>query len=266
MKRTRLFSFEFLFQVAALLVSFLIVHALYRAVVLPRAEAVMQAEAAKAKRGEPLSTTPNWYVILKDPEQESCLVLMGWAFAIIAYKFADLSRTRRLLDRELLQAQDGMKILPEDAREHTRQLESLAAGERETLLPRALLTGLRRFGATRSLTDATSAMHDVCGQENERMESELSMVRYILWAIPSIGFIGTVRGIGSALQNAQAALNGDITGVTNNLGTAFNSTLIALFISIALMFVVHQLQLRQERTILEAKDYCDEQLGRHLHP
>ena len=266
MRKSRLFSFEFLFQIIALVVSMLVVHTFYRGVVQPNATAALDATAALVKKGEPVPTDLNWWVVLKDPEQESCLILMGWAFAILVYKFVDLARARKLLDQELVHVREGMRILPEDAREHARGLEALPAAPRDTVLPRALLTGLRRFGATRSLSDAAAAMHDTCEQENERMESELSMVRFILWAIPSIGFIGTVRGIGSALQNAQAALSGDITGVTNNLGTAFNSTLIALFISIALMFVVHQLQLRQERTVLEAKDYCDEHLARHLHP
>ena len=69
------------------------------------------------------------------------------------------------------------------------------------------------------------------------------MIRYISWAIPSIGFIGTVRGIGEALAQADKAVQGDIAGVTQSLGVAFNSTFIALLISIFLMFLVHQLQL-----------------------
>ena len=62
----------------------------------------------------------------------------------------------------------------------------------------------------------------------DQQESELSMLRYLVWAIPSIGFIGTVRGIGVALQRADEALTGDISGVTSALGVAFNSTLVAL--------------------------------------
>ena len=58
------------------------------------------------------------------------------------------------------------------------------------------------------------------------------MIRYISWAIPSIGFIGTVRGIGEALAQADKAVQGDIAGVTQSLGVAFNSTFIALLISI----------------------------------
>jgi biopolymer transport protein ExbB/TolQ len=90
------------------------------------------------------------------------------------------------------------------------------------------------------------------------------MVRYIAWAIPSIGFIGTVRGIGEALSQAHKAVQGDIAGVTASLGVAFNSTFIALVISIFLMFIVHQLQLAQERLVLDSHDYCDKNLVRHL--
>jgi biopolymer transport protein ExbB/TolQ len=90
------------------------------------------------------------------------------------------------------------------------------------------------------------------------------MIRYIAWAIPSIGFIGTVRGIGAALGLAHRAVDGDISGVTESLGVAFNSTFIALVISIVLMFLVHQLQLLQERLVFETETYVDQSLIRHM--
>jgi len=86
------------------------------------------------------------------------------------------------------------------------------------------------------------------------------MLRYLVWAIPSIGFIGTVRGIGVALQRADEALQGDISGVTSALGVAFNSTLVALFISIVLMLLIHLLQGGQEGLILRLQTFCREQL------
>ena len=90
------------------------------------------------------------------------------------------------------------------------------------------------------------------------------MIRYIAWAIPSIGFIGTVRGIGDALGQVYEAVEGDIAGVTASLGVAFNSTFIALLISILLMFLLHQLQLIQERLVLDTQHYCDQELLRNL--
>jgi biopolymer transport protein ExbB/TolQ len=100
--------------------------------------------------------------------------------------------------------------------------------------------------------------------EAERLEAELSMIRYILWAIPSIGFIGTVRGIGEALQQAHKAVEGDVSGVVAGLGVAFNSTLVALGLSILVMFMLHQIQLRQERAVLDAEQFLDENVVRQM--
>jgi biopolymer transport protein ExbB/TolQ len=107
-------------------------------------------------------------------------------------------------------------------------------------------------------------VESLCQAEGERLDSELSMIRYIVWAIPSIGFIGTVRGIGQALALAYQAMEGDITGVTQSLGIAFNSTFVALLLSLVLMLFVHQLQLLQERLVLETQDYCGTRLIRHM--
>jgi biopolymer transport protein ExbB/TolQ len=52
--------------------------------------------------------------------------------------------------------------------------------------------------------------------------------------------------------------------VTVSLGVAFNSTFVALVVSIVLMFVLHQLQLVQDRLVLDCQTYCDERMIRHL--
>jgi biopolymer transport protein ExbB/TolQ len=143
-------------------------------------------------------------------------------------------------------------------------MQSLPESEQHSLLPRALLAALHRFSATRNIQDVSGTAHAICDAESERLESELSMVRYIAWAIPSIGFLGTVRGIGDALGQAHQAVEGDIAGVTQSLGVAFNSTFIALLISIFLMFLLHQLQLNQERLVLDTETYLDRNLIRHL--
>ena len=73
-----------------------------------------------------------------------------------------------------------------------------------------------------------------------------------------------MRGIGDALGQAHRAVEGDITGVTQSLGVAFNSTFIALVISIILMFFIHQLQLMQDRLVLDTERYVDQWFVRRL--
>ena len=182
----------------------------------------------------------------------------------MGFKARNITGQRLMLDRSLLNISPGTSMLPEDARDHSRALQALPQEEKQSLLPRALLIGLQRFGSTRSIQDVATAIKEVCESEADRLDSELAMVRYIAWAIPSIGFIGTVRGIGAALGQAHQAVEGDISGVTASLGVAFNSTFIALVVSILIMFLMHQLQLLQERLVLDSQQYCDTNLMPHL--
>lgn len=257
-------SSGFMYQVVALFLAVIIVHAIYVGVVRPNADAILEQQLALQAAGENFVPSRSLYVILKDYEQESCFILMLWAMAIMGYKARQTLRENRLLDQQLIQVSEGMNILPEDAREYLRPIQALPEEQREFLLARLLLTALQRFGSTRNIQNVSSSIKETCETESDRLDSELSMIRYIAWAIPSIGFIGTVRGIGEALGQAHRAVEGDIAGVTASLGVAFNSTFVALVISIIIMFLLHQVQLLQERLVLDNQKYCDNNLMRYL--
>lgn len=255
---------EFVYQLFALIIAIIVVHAFYVSIVRPNATEVLEAQAIEAADNpDYIRERSNW-VLIKDLEQESCFILMIWALAIMAYKAFTITKERTLLDEELVPIAEGMRILPEDTREFARQVQALPDEQQGMLLPRALLNALRRFNTTRQISDVSSSTNTIFESEAERLESELSMIRYISWAIPSIGFIGTVRGIGEALAQADKAVQGDIAGVTQSLGVAFNSTFIALLISIFLMFLVYQLQLFQERLVYDGQNYVDDKLIRHM--
>ena len=255
---------EFVFQLATLLIAVIVVHAFYVAVVRPNADAIIEERQIQIEENPNYVPERSFFVVIRDFEQEVCFVLMLWALSILGYKAYAASLERALLQQDLVPIAEGMRILPEDTREYARQIQALPDGKKGMLLPRVLLSALQRFGATRNVQDGSSSAHTLVESEAERLESELSMIRYIAWAIPSIGFIGTVRGIGAALAQAHRAVEGDISGVTQNLGVAFNSTFIALLLSIVLMFLVHQLQLLQERLVFETESYTDDHLIRHL--
>ena len=255
---------EFVYQLFALIISIIIVHAFYVSVVRPNAAQIIEEQNQAAALDPDYVRERRTWVLIKDLEQESCFILMFWALAIMGYKTTNILNERKLLDVNLIPVAEGMRILPEDTREFARQVQALPDENKRMLLPRALLNALQRFSSTRNIQDVSTSTHTICESEADKLESELSMIRYISWAIPSIGFIGTVRGIGEALAQADQAVKGNIAGVTQSLGIAFNSTFIALLISIFLMFLVHQLQLLQERLVFDSEIYCDDKLIRHM--
>jgi biopolymer transport protein ExbB/TolQ len=82
--------------------------------------------------------------------------------------------------------------------------------------------------------------------DQEHAAGRFTLTRYILYLLPVIGFIGTVEGISRALMNISRVLPmvknldgfmSNLTGVTSALQIAFDSTLLALFLSAALMLV-----------------------------
>ncbi len=256
--------FEFLYRLFALLIAVIVVHLIYVTLIRPRAAADLEEQLLRTQQDATYVPERSIFVVLKDLEQEACFILMVWAVAIMGHKGYTTWREGATLKEDLISIPDGTKILPSDARGFARQIEALPESVSAGLLPRVLLAALYRFAATQSIADVSTKVQALCESEGERLESELSMIRYIAWAIPSIGFIGTVRGIGQALGLAHRAMEGDITGVTQSLGVAFNSTFVALLLTLILMFLVHQLQLLQERLVLDTQDYCDQHLIRQM--
>ena len=256
--------FEFIYQLFSLIIAIIIVHAVYVSVIRPNATAILEQQAVQINENPNYVPERSFYVVVRDFEQEACFILAFWAISLMGYKALQTTQERRILQLDLVPINQGTSILPEDTREFSRPVQALPEEQQSYLLPRALLTALHRFRSTRNIQDVSNAVRAICESESERLDAELSMIRYIAWAIPSIGFLGTVRGIGQALGQAHQAVQGDIAGVTQSLGVAFNSTFVALLISIIVMFLMHQLQLAQERLALDSEEYCDVKLVRNL--
>jgi biopolymer transport protein ExbB/TolQ len=260
----RQLSSEFIYQIGALLIAIIVVHGAYVGAIRPSADAQLREQMARQLAGEDFVPERSLAVVIRDLEQEACFILLLWALAIMAYKGRQNLLEQRQLEQALIDIPEGTSVLPGDAREYSRTLEALPRAQQELLLPRTLLAALQRFATTGSIQAVSDTIREQCDIEADRLDSEMSMVRYIAWAIPSIGFIGTVRGIGDALGQAYKAVEGDISGVTVSLGVAFNSTFVALVLSIIIMFCLHQLQQAQERLVLNCQRHADQRLLRHL--
>lgn len=255
---------EFTWTLGALIFTILSVHATYVAWVRPQGDAIVQTELQHMKKDKTYVPERSFLLVINAPEQELEIIHFMWAMLIIGYKAILVRRDRKLLDRDLIHVPEGIKVLPEDAKDYARQLESLPEPEKKLLVVRALQRTLDRFAATRSIRDSAETSKSVCDTEADRLDSGLAMIRYIAWAIPAIGFIGTVRHIGDALLQANSAVTGDITAVTSSLGIAFNATFVALALTIVLMFFLHQLQQSQEDFVHDTDQWIDHRLIRHM--
>lgn len=94
--------------------------------------------------------------------------------------------------------------------------------------------------ATESVSEALSVLSNQVRINKDNEESKQSLIRYMAWAIPSVGFIGTVIGIAASLGYADQVANPEgLKKVTDALYIAFDTTLIALVLNLFLMLFYH---------------------------
>lgn len=157
--------------------------------------------------------------------------------ASLALKALDVLRQQDELKKPLLELTPVGGQPAEQAGELLARLAALPFRQQHTYLVRRLREGLehvRRKGATDTLDEQLKYLSDM---DAERAHGSFALVRVIIWAVPILGFLGTVIGITLAIANlAPDALDESLPQVTAGLGIAFDTTALALSLSIVLMF------------------------------
>ncbi|MCH6257976.1 MotA/TolQ/ExbB proton channel family protein [Puniceicoccaceae bacterium K14] len=276
------FSFENFLTIFAFIFAYGLIEAIYRFIVNPRVELFY------AKDSSP-GATSTW-IILDGYEQQLTLVLFFLSLSILFYKFILVFRERNMLTVDVIGLGKGSLIHREEASVFALGMEENLPADmppplsfafpslKNSLVFRAFRKGLDRFNDTREREtnedkddlgdvreEISQTISNVCESELSKLESQLAMINYIAWAIPSVGFIGTVRGIGAALAKADmVGQEGGLGEVTGALGLAFNSTLVSLLVSMVLMFLIYVLKRMQEGLVMESEEYCQERLLSHI--
>jgi biopolymer transport protein ExbB/TolQ len=109
--------------------------------------------------------------------------------------------------------------------------------------------------------------------DEAQMASSYALTQGFLWAIPVLGFIGTVQGLSQAIGafattlaagGDMVALRGSLQNVTGGLATAFETTLVALVCALILQLLVSWLQTRESEFLDDCNDICHKNVAGKL--
>ena len=181
----------------------------------------------------------------------------------------------RFLESGREERQVRRKLLPEDERVVLTSKEIPALYERskkagDSYLPRLIMRITRQFQASKSAAQANSVLDSSLDLFLHEIDLKYNLLRYIMWVIPTIGFIGTVRGIALGLSSAAAeskAGNSDdlLFVVSSDLSVAFYTTMLALIMSGVLVLLMHVCQGREESALNRNGQYCIDHLINKLY-
>jgi biopolymer transport protein ExbB/TolQ/Asp/Glu/hydantoin racemase len=132
------------------------------------------------------------------------------------------------------------------------QLAQLPASQRNDYLPTRLHEALEGVRRKASAAELESDLRFLSDADAGKAHSGYAMIRLIIWAIPILGFLGTVIGITIAIAGLDPkALQESLDVVTGGLGVAFDTTALALALSMGLMFLQYLVDKLEQRLLGE---------------
>jgi hypothetical protein len=206
--------------------------------------------------------------LLLGPEQIACYCCFSWASLILLSRYLEVRRQRRAFRLGLLPTEEGARILPEDARPLQRRVEEIAAHRGPYILANLIRLALGKFAVSRSTQDVGETVRMQAEVDLGRLVTSMATVHYLAWAIPALGFLGTVRGLAMSLTMAgkiDQPIEEFLGQATQHLNVAFDCTLVALALSLPVMFLIHSVQRDEESVVIDSQQYCLEHLVNRLY-
>jgi len=199
--------------------------------------------------------------------------LMSWSVAILFFKWQKLKRQRASMLFDLLPNDIAEEITEDSLPKFVKHIHELPVEPAESFLVGRVLRGLEHFQVRKSNPEVASMLASHSEIDANAVESSYTLLNVFIWAIPILGFVGTVIGISAAvgsfsgsLEAAQdiSVLKTSLNNVTGGLATAFDTTLIALVMSMLVMFPSSSMQKSEEDLLNWVDEYCNENLLKRL--
>jgi biopolymer transport protein ExbB/TolQ len=187
---------------------------------------------------------------------QNALYIM-FAFGIadlwIRYKAAD--REQSYIDKELLPEGDEVLNISQLG-PIRRKIAALEAPE-GAFLPQLIDESILQLVNSKSLEQTVSIYTSLLELITHRLDLAYQTIRYLVWIIPTTGFIGTVVGIAISLEGlSDGAGKIDIDRVASGLKISFYTTILALLLSAILVLLQNIVQRKEETALNRAAKYC----------
>lgn len=196
-----------------------------------------------------------------------------WCIAILLIKWSKLSLQRRALETAVLPDSPDFVLSPNTVNEVLANLHRIVDDPRHFLVLNRIqiaLSNLRNLGR---VTDVDEILRSQAEHDEAAMDTSYSLLRGFIWAIPVLGFIGTVLGLSDAIGafggmlgtvDDVSQITASLRNVTGGLAVAFETTLEALVAALAIQLFATFLRKSEEEFLDQAREYCQKHVVNRL--
>lgn len=203
-------------------------------------------------------------------------LLTFWCMAMLVMKWLNLRQQRRAMLIQALPTDISEEINTSNLKEFHDHVVNFPKPLRNTYIVNRIRKALEFFYVRQNNPEVAQMITSLSEVDAAKANGSYGMVKVFLWAIPIMGFIGTVVGIGAAISGFGAVFGAGESGdmsqikeplltVLGSMGVAFDTTLLALVFSIMLSFPASSLQGQEDDLVSDVDEYCVDHLLKRLN-
>lgn len=205
----------------------------------------------------------------RGPTQHAAIFFGFWCAVILVVKNSKLRLQRRALSYAAIPSDHQFVLSSLTADQVVAQIYANAEDPERFLVYSRILTAISNLKNLGRVSDVDEILRSVGDRDESAHETSFGLINGFLWAIPVLGFIGTVLGLSvsiasfSSLLDSQTEISGivgSLKEVTSGLSTAFETTLLALVIALVLQLWMTAQKTAEERFLDDCNDYCMKQI------
>jgi len=189
-----------------------------------------------------------------------------WALILVWVKWSKVRVQAKAIEfRDLVPAEADFVLSPATVGQVLGRLREECDDPDRFLLFNRISLALANLKNMGQIGDVDNVLQSQASNDEDIMESGYTLVKGLIWAIPVLGFIGTVQGLGMAIGSFSGVLattteisklKPALQGVTLGLATAFDTTFVALVAALAIQLLLIFVRKREEEMMDECKNFC----------
>jgi biopolymer transport protein ExbB/TolQ len=190
------------------------------------------------------------------------VVMFCGALGALGAKFLSYLSERRACRMSILPPWDGQPVPMSEAGKLLAAVNQLPARLRSTSIGKRTVDVLHFLCSRGSAAELDDHLRSLTDNDALALEGSYALIRFITWAVPILGFLGTVLGITQSISGiTPEKLENSLSEVTDGLALAFDATALALGLTMFTMFLSFLVE-RAEQGVLDAVDrYADRELA-----
>jgi len=208
-------------------------------------------------------------LIDRGPTQHAAVFFGFWCMFILLIKHSKLKLQRRALLLDSVPSGNQFVLSSQTADQVVSKIYLNAEDPERFIVYSRILTAISNLKNLGRVSDADDILNSMAERDESSHETSFGLINGFLWAIPVLGFIGTVLGLSVSIANFSSLLESqsDISGivgslkdVTAGLSTAFETTLLALVIALVVQLWMTVQKTAEERFLDDCTTYCMKQI------